>query len=926
MRWIRNGYAPARAVGVSLLPLLSLLLLGGCRPGPVDGEVLDGGADAGSDAGTDGGDGLPVEPACRPTASHERIPMRQAATRVVETWTFSQLQQRTDALCSSCHKAPELRGNFQYDTLTRDFLLANGALMADFAIRGAMPPVPTPEQSKQVVELGRALESWLQQGGPEGSFEVSEQGAPDGGITVAREVGEQLTDLGHCIPDVQALGRDPDKDAFFAGLTTLPPLLSDTDTDVVTFDARKLARHGTFAFVPTYPLFSDHAKKLRLVHVPAGQSIQYDAATKSFKVPPNTRFYKTFFKEVKDAQGRVGYRKMETRLIVVREPWNQSLFGSYIWNEEETVARLHDLRYRDGTPFPDRVLVYRTDEATGATRSYAVPGRHRCVDCHTGSEGQNFVLGFTPQQLNRREPGQGGTDAALELLGDERDQVDRLIRYGVLTGLTSSAELPRLEDSGKPLSGGKRVQPRNAQELELQGYYVGNCAHCHNPKGFAVLSNPAIKGLDFSAGGLFQFPTTQKESNGLRYYVNLSVKDLEADLRAAVPNSTLYQRVTRPTDERIIHMPANVPGQDCHVGRLTARWLASLDWPSDASLPVDQRPAAKAERLRVADAVSASCVDPAEVQWVAEDFTDKVPYEPRNPTWREHIGIAPYEYLTRYPITPAHEELARKLFPSNWWLPKPGCSFPTANGAPAGHDPMNDSRDKWMVDVLGNPRQPWGELYYSTPGATVFQGVCSNCHGRAGDGQSGAAKTLVALNGARVANLTRGLFGASSPGVPNRKMFEDVLGEHGGARYLLWMASGGTPVTFSQEFMQAWVKYGEVDIDFSPRLEDWGRWGANMLGASRGACELIRTGKFGTASAEPPSGNRNAIGGFRMWEAICTLDNPLTEGIRDGSDAASVSGWLQHAQFNAGVMAYFYLRDELSQGRVYPLRTECEKR
>ncbi|WP_223641753.1 hypothetical protein [Corallococcus sp. EGB] len=899
--------------------LLALLLVTGC---------------SGSDPGPVKPGPPPEQPvSCRPTRSGEHIPMRAGAPAATFSETFDGLKARVDAQCARCHAPPNGVGGFQY-TADVEGLKKEAARMALKTSQGEMPPLATPDQTKKAVELSCVLKAWLAQGSPAGEFPVSCEEKTPGGVTVAEGVAADMTDLGNCVPDVTkegALGSDPDKDAAFAALTRLPPLLSDTDSDIMTFDAEKLAARGTFAFAPTYPLFSDHAKKLRLVHVPAGQSIRYDAETKAFHVPPNTRFYKTFFKAVAGKDGSVRYQKIETRLIVVREPWDRSLFGTYIWNSEGTVAQLHDLRYRNGEPFSDRVLVYTENEATGKTRNYAIPGAHRCINCHSGSEGQNFVLGFTPLQLNRRAPGEAGVDPKALIEEDELGQVERLVHAGVITGLPATGSRQELRDSLPKLEAIAQQavpagQPAPGKEaLELQGYFVGNCAQCHNPRGFAVRSNPAIASLDFSAGGvLFGWnPCGVKESNGQRTYAVCDSGGQSdfflKDLLLKTPSSTLYQRVARDTDARIIHMPANVPGVDCRAALLMARYLGALEWKGEADLSAEEQAARKQERLRQAEqAVSASCVNPSDVRWITEDFTDKVPYEPRNTGWRDAIGKPPYEHLTRYPITAEHEQLARQSFPTNWWVGKTGCSFPSRT-AP---DPI----EPWMLDSLGRPRYSWGRLYDSTPGATAFQGICANCHGRGGDGQSGAAKTLVALNGARVANLTAGLFG-STDGVPHLAPFEQAYGANGGARYLLWMASGGTTVHFTEEFMQAWVKYGEVDIDFSADTRDWASWGANMLGAARGACDLIRLGKFGTAT--PPSANVTALGGTRMWTRVCTVDNPLTDGIRDGSDTAGLQEWLRHAEFNVGVMAYFFLKDELSQhpaGWSHPLRGECEKR
>ncbi|MCE9669177.1 hypothetical protein LY474_15295 [Myxococcus stipitatus] len=848
----------------------------------------------------------------------ERFPMRGTTSRApVAKEVFSTLKSQVDAQCGECHRAPAMQGGFQYASDLAGLKEA-APRMAALASQGAMPPLASPEQSRASARLACALEAWLARGAPESEpFDLSCEQEVVEGHRVSLGVSRGMSDLGHCIPGAAHVGSDPEKDAFFEKLTELPEDLADTDTDIPTFDTLKLARRGTFAFAPTYPLFSDHAKKLRMVHVPAGKAITYDATKKRFVIPPNTRFYKTFFKPVTNAAGRTEYRRIETRLIVTREKWRDALFGTYVWNEEGTAARLHDLRYRDGSRFSDRVLVHTTNEARGETRNYALPGRHRCVNCHSGAEAQDFVLGFTPLQVNRRAQGEGGTDPDMEVLEDELSQVDRLISYGVIRGLRSAAELPRLEDQAPA---GRAY--RGEEELALQGYFIGNCAQCHNPNGFAVQSNPAIADLDFSAGGVLPgFDTRRMESNGRKFYADVRAGvDFERDLRAAAPTSTFYQRVMQESHEVYLHMPANVPGRDCRLVLLMAKWIGSLERASDASLSEEQKASAKRARIKLAgDIVWETCKNPKDVRWVSEDFTDRIPYEPRNRDWLAQLRQGSHQHLMGYAVTERHAQLAARLFPTNFWVARQECVFEDA--------PEPATVEPWMTDELGNPRQPWGELYFSTPGATVFQGVCANCHGRTADGQSGAAKALVTLNGARVANLVEGMFGHGADGTSHLAAFDAALGAGGAAKYLVFMGTGGTQVTFLPSFMQAWVKYGEVDIDFSGDADDWGRWGANMLGAARGACDLVRVGKFGTgSSSEPRSGNPRALGGATMWREICTLDNPLTDAVRTG-EAAAKAEWLRRAEFNAGVMAYFYLRDHLAQGRPpYPLASECQKR
>src|SRR5262249_13251862 len=141
-------------------------------------------------------------------------------------------------------------------------------------------------------------------------------------------LGKQLTNIGSCVPnDVTSLdlvsGMSNDmqqKDDFFAAMQTSDDL-PDTifETDLVTLDSTELAKHHVFSYAPTYPLYSDNAGKMRYVRVPIGESIHYDKTLRDFTIPDNTRFYKTFLKSVTDKNGKVGYRKMETRLIVVRQ-------------------------------------------------------------------------------------------------------------------------------------------------------------------------------------------------------------------------------------------------------------------------------------------------------------------------------------------------------------------------------------------------------------------------------------------------------------------------------------------------------------------------------------------------------------------------------------------------------------------------------
>src|SRR5262249_46845567 len=155
--------------------------------------------------------------------------------------------------------------------------------------------------------------------------------------------------IGSCIPDKQMVAMDPtdmdQMDTLFAQATELPPTLDKTD--LTTLDSEELAKIGVISYAPTYPLYTDGAGKMRYVRVPRGMSIKLNKTTQQFQIPANTRFYKTFLKQIVDANNNTTWRKMETRVIVSRPDTNNAdgsaaaqnaLYGTYVWNDDESQA------------------------------------------------------------------------------------------------------------------------------------------------------------------------------------------------------------------------------------------------------------------------------------------------------------------------------------------------------------------------------------------------------------------------------------------------------------------------------------------------------------------------------------------------------------------------------------------------------------
>lgn len=466
------------------------------------------------------------------------------ATQLVRT---SDLFVRFNAICGDCHVSAANGGRHADETtfatvFDETWLVHIKSDDPSFY----MPPPPRGKpysargDDDPVVDLVRYLEAWLAQGRPADMFTIEATASAGGSYAFTPDVAAAMTNLGTCVPSPGAFasstsGMMESMDQQFASASELPASLADTD--LTTFDSSVLAATGVVSYVPTYPLWSAGSGKLRHIRVPRGQSIRFDKAAQTFDIPPNTRFYKTFFRKVIDRTGQVRNRKMETRVIVARPDSvapdgttrQNALFGTYIWSEDETVATLANVRYRDETTHADQVITYETDELTyqhvvdslptganvaallkkavaevpGLEMHYSVPGRLRCVQCHMGSPTKNFVLGFFPLQVARRASGTAGT---YEPTGDdELTQLQRLIDYGVISGIDSPGDVLALEDSQLPR------KARTDGELKAQAYMIGNCAHCHNPRGLPSVTKPELASvLNFlpstDGGGVFEFP------------------------------------------------------------------------------------------------------------------------------------------------------------------------------------------------------------------------------------------------------------------------------------------------------------------------------------------------------------------------------------------------------------------------------------
>lgn len=635
--------------------------------GVTDPQAGAGPAQGGDSLGQAGSSAL-----CTPARSMHAIPARaalyaQMTPSVRSVRLVSELVGRFDGFCAGCHRAPAAQGNFSYTTESFDSALPDSVVervVTEDAAKRMPPSAPFPIRS-DLQELAADMQAWLDQGRPTTTFEPPAVAVDPGDeppanpYAMSERAGRGQTNLGDCIPAAEIVGADWDADddareELFASIKSfaeLPKKLSQTD--LFTLDTETLARHRTVAVAPAYPLWTFGAGKLRHLHLPPGTSLHFNRDANAFTTPPNTRVYKTFSMPVTDKNGQVGWRKIETRLIISRPDvglQHQAVFGTYIWNDDESEATLLEKPYL-GTDlddpnlneftFKDLIKPFVTDERVfektlesveqhgggvmlrplAGQKEYPVPGWHRCVQCHQGSP--DFLQGFTPTQLNRRALGEGGVYE--EPGPDELTQAQRLIDYGFITGVTSPDDFIKLEDSA-----GDR-KPRNAYELRAQAYLVGNCASCHSPRGYPTRLNPSLASFNFLPGGIaFQFPLEQRSplrlvrqgtgSTGLRYLdPTLSVREVDLDAQKKSPpwslldpqpsvidipaslqrdvgpwDSLLFRNVQTPRtyDEGSVlypHMPLHVPGIDCRAQTFLGTWAASVPF-ENVTIPDPTKP------------------------------------------------------------------------------------------------------------------------------------------------------------------------------------------------------------------------------------------------------------------------------------------------------------------------------------------------
>ncbi|HVY31348.1 MAG TPA: hypothetical protein VHB79_32570 [Polyangiaceae bacterium] len=985
---------------------------GGAAQGGAGSPSLGAGPGAGGDADAGSAGSGVVDSSCTPVRSEHPIPVRAAlyapvSNGVKRVQFVSELVSRVDGFCAGCHRAPATQGDFSYTaesfaTAAPDSIVER-ILEQDVTKR--MPPAAPYPIREDLTKLASDLRAWMDQGRPTVTYSPAvsnEEGTekPSNPYAFDERAGRGLTNLGDCIPSKEIIGadlgtEDDEREARFAAIQSfadLPKKLSETD--LFTLDTETLARHNTVAVAPAYPLWTFDAGKLRYMHLPPGTSLHYDRETAQFVNPENTRLYKTFTKPVMDENGELGWRKLETRLIIARHDVDadgqmqyRAIFGTYLWNDDESEATLLEKPYL-GTDlddpnlneytFKDQIVPYvedervfsknyeKVDNQSGSVvlrpiegeKEYPVPGWHRCVQCHEGSPSKDFLVGITPMQLNRRRLGEGGV---FEEAGpDELTQAQRLIDYGFITGVDSPDDFVKLEDSA-----GER-KPRNSYELRAQAYTVGNCASCHNPRGYPTRLNPSLAEFNLLPGGImFQFPLAKTSplrfnSNGRALkYVDpvLSQRTIDAkgqlvsatspqEAAAYVGNiqiaernqqnvapwtSLIYRNVQAPRtygEDAVLypHMPLHIAGMDCRAPSIMGSWIASIPTALDdkqdlvdsstavAQQAADERVARfmaqqpqcdQAKDLRDWGAVSPDFTDdappwqiPDRPHFYEEDFTEVAgDFQPRNGKWKTALLLEKFAGIRAFEPSDALKAFVQTEVPFDFWRDKPECDFsgaPTASPLPYWAEPA--ARAKARMPDPGDPQR----LFSTLPGAAVFSAICSNCHGQRGTAESNLASTIANLTGGttRVANYAQGLFGPPTAPDHNLGYFAEntladgtSLGEYGAAKYLLFMALGGTEAVIPSAALRQVAAAKVASQERPGSLAEF--TSANMLEVAKEVCgnTIQYTTQLQAPFFEQPYATADGLledmwtptpagiavrknGEFLLYRALCSIDNP----------------------------------------------------
>lgn len=213
------------------------------------------------------------------------------------------------------------------------------------------------------------------------------------------------------------------------------------------------AAKNTLPYGLNSPLFSDYAHKLRLIRLPQGSQVNYQAQG-VLEFPEGTVVAKTFYYPQDEKQAQGPKTIMETRILWKKDGEWKAL--PYVWNEAQTEAYLE-------VAGANRAVAWKNIKGQSLKLNYEIPNQNQCKGCHD-VDGKMQLIGPSARQLNGDFPYEDGP----------KNQLQHWKSTGILSGASDPAQWPKMSDYR---------DESQALEGRVRAYLDVNCAHCHSPKG-----------------------------------------------------------------------------------------------------------------------------------------------------------------------------------------------------------------------------------------------------------------------------------------------------------------------------------------------------------------------------------------------------------------------------------------------------------
>ncbi len=202
----------------------------------------------------------------------------------------------------------------------------------------------------------------------------------------------------------------------------------------------------------TSSLFTDYAKKQRLIRLPEGEKMTYNNSNLLPNFPDNTLIAKTFYYKLDETNPSSANRVLETRIFLkINGVWE---VGEYVWNAAQTDAAFTI----QGSEIP---VSYTNESGEVKDINYLIPSKQDCFTCHNNNE-VTLPIGMKLRNMNFTPDFTNG-----------QNQLDYLTSNGYLENVTPTAitVLPEWTNTNNDILNRGRA------------YIDINCAHCHNPGG-----------------------------------------------------------------------------------------------------------------------------------------------------------------------------------------------------------------------------------------------------------------------------------------------------------------------------------------------------------------------------------------------------------------------------------------------------------